>query len=300
MNKIISEALDEVAPRGSGKKGNTKTSSPKRITASKRWCFTLNNYTEENVGSIISFMEKWSRYGCFGKENSEKGTIHLQGYVELKIKDRPFNKKYELSKKIHWEKSKGTKLENRHYCKKEEIWFFEYPKKYEVKIEKFYEWEEILLKTLKKAPDDRTIHWCWEPAGNRGKTVFQKYYYMNGKKRTIALSGKTGDMKNGVLTYLENTGFLPEVVFINIPKVKGNHCNIAAIEEIKDMFFYSGKYEGGMICGANPHVVIFANEEPPEGVLSEDRLNVIYIPFGKNQEKGTNCDEAICSCNICI
>ena len=49
------------------------------------------------------------------------------------------------------------------------------------------------------------------------------------------------------------------------------------IEEIKDMFFYSGKYEGGMVCGENPHVIIFANEEPPLEKMSNDRWRVIEI-----------------------
>ena len=37
------------------------------------------------------------------------------------------------------------------------------------------------------------------------------------------------------------------------------------------MFFFSGKYEGGMVCGPNPHVLIFANDEPDTHKMSADR-----------------------------
>ena len=53
--------------------------------------------------------------------------------------------------------------------------------------------------------------------------------------------------------------------------------SIAALESIKDMFFYSGKYEGGMVCGPNPHVMVFANEPPEYGILSKDRVKELYI-----------------------
>lgn len=70
---------------------------------------------------------------------------------------------------------------------------------------------------------------------------------------------------------------LPEVILINIPRVNKNHVSISGIEQIKDMFFFSPKYEGGMICGPSPHVMIFANEPMESGKLSCDRIKEIYI-----------------------
>jgi len=49
------------------------------------------------------------------------------------------------------------------------------------------------------------------------------------------------------------------------------------MEEIKDMFFYSGKYEGGMVCGRNPHVMVFANEPPDYDKMSANRWKVTEI-----------------------
>jgi hypothetical protein len=61
------------------------------------------------------------------------------------------------------------------------------------------------------------------------------------------------------------------------------------LEEIKDMLFYSGKYEGGMVCGPCPHMCIFANEPPELEKFSSDRWKVFKItevdtPFGRTRE----------------
>ena len=47
------------------------------------------------------------------------------------------------------------------------------------------------------------------------------------------------------------------------------------IEEIKDMMFYSGKYEGGMVVGKCPRFIVFANNPPIFEKMSADRWRVI-------------------------
>lgn len=277
-SKGSKDTLGTLAPCGSGGDGNTKSPPSKRVNASKRWCFTLNNYTEEEVGSIKASIQEYCTFGTFGYEICPTTkTPHLQGYLELKLKDRPINKKYGWGNRISWRKAKGDKQSNIHYTEKDQDKIFIFPKQYTVEIKNWFKWELDLIQALKKAPDDRTIHWVWEKEGCAGKTVFQKWIYLNLKKRTITLSGKCDDMKNGIVQYEKTNGLLPEIILINIPRVNKNFVSIAGIEQIKDMYFFCGKYEGGMVCGPNPHVIIFANERPPEGVLSEDRLKELYI-----------------------
>ncbi|WP_445779375.1 hypothetical protein, partial [Shewanella sp.] len=112
--------------------------------------------------------------------------------------------------------------------------------------------------------------------GNKGKTSFCKY--LTVKHGAIALSGKAADMRNGVIDYQKTNGFLPELVLIPIPKsFNTDYLNYEGIENIKDMYFYSGKYEGGQVCGNPPHLFVFANEPPDTSKMSLDRWKVIEI-----------------------
>jgi len=262
-------------PGSSGAGGNTSSPATKSISPAKRWCFTLNNYTIEDVSAIQHACQRYARYAICGRELGAGGTLHLQGYIEFIKKDRPINSKYALTKRIHWERAKGSRSQNQDYCRKEGQWW-EYPKKYNISIQ-LYAWQKELLSVLSKKPDDRSIYWIWEEKGCAGKTVFQKYLFVQSKWRIVVLSGKCADMKHGIVKFKQDTNQLPELVIVNIPKCNGNHMSIAALESIKDMFFYSGKYEGGMVCGPNPHVMVFANEPPEYGILSKDRVKELYI-----------------------
>ena len=85
-------------------------SSPK-----KHWCFTLNNYTEDDVATIRSIP---SEYTCFGREVGESGTPHLQGYLSFRTKKRLSGVK-KLIPRAHWEAAKGNPSQNRAYCSKD-------------------------------------------------------------------------------------------------------------------------------------------------------------------------------------
>lgn len=258
-------------PGGSGT-GNTISVPRVRCNPAKRWHFVLNNYKEEDLCSIGSTIESKCRYGCYGLEKGLKGTPHVQGYLEFREKRRPLS--VFKNKRIHWEVARGSKIENIEYCSKENL-TYEFPERYKMDLE-LRPWQDKIVKLLKAKPDDRTIIWVWEPEGCKGKTCLQKYIYghLDG---CVILAGKNSDMKNGVSKYFEATSKLPKIVLINIPRRKLGGVSYIGIEEVKDMIFYSPKYEGCMICGACPHVVIFANDEPDYEALSSDRWNVIRI-----------------------
>lgn len=81
---------------------------------SRNWCFTLNNYTEDDLEEI-----KWwtVSYLVFGYETGENGTPHIQGYVEFNETKRLTTLK-KLHTRIHWEMRKGNRLQASNYCKK--------------------------------------------------------------------------------------------------------------------------------------------------------------------------------------
>jgi hypothetical protein len=85
-------------------------------------------------------------------------------------------------------------------------------------------------------------------------------------------------MKNGIVEYKKTNGDTPELILINLPRSFNNdYLSYTGIEEVKDMCFYSGKYEGGMVIGNSPHIFIFSNEIPKTNELSIDRWNIYDI-----------------------
>lgn len=85
----------------------------------KNWCFTINNYTEEDE-AYLRHLAWETKYMVFGREIGEQGTPHLQGFVSFIN-----NKRFEPVKNLlpagtHIEKARGTAHEAATYCKKEE------------------------------------------------------------------------------------------------------------------------------------------------------------------------------------
>lgn len=82
---------------------------------SKRWCFTLNNYTESEYSTI----EHWEvEYVCVGKEIGASGTPHLQGFVVFAARKRLTAVK-QLFERAHWEVARGSSEQAAEYCKKD-------------------------------------------------------------------------------------------------------------------------------------------------------------------------------------
>ena len=87
----------------------------KRGSLCRNWCFTLNNYTDEEYENLLK-----CDYGyiIIGKEKGKEGTPHLQGYVQLEKKQRlPALKK--INPRAHWEAAKGSPEDNKKYCSKD-------------------------------------------------------------------------------------------------------------------------------------------------------------------------------------
>lgn len=259
-----------VDPSGSGNTIPTR----KQISPAKRWSFTLNNYTKEQLDPLLNKLNQLCKVAIVGKEVGDvNGTPHLQGYVEFHCKLRPKNY---FDKSIHWEKSKGSRCQNVTYCSKEGDIFFEKGLNAEVKIlreDELRDWQRNILKILQDTPNDRHIHWYWSETGGVGKTTFSKY--LSVTQGAIPIGGKSGDQKNAILSFFEKTGEYPRVVIYPIPR--SGKVNYIALEQIKDMYFYSPKYEGGVVCGNPPHLLVFANHEPDYESLSPDRWIVHSI-----------------------
>lgn len=82
---------------------------------SKRWCYTLNNYTEEEVQALKLLP---CMYQVFGYEVGEEGTPHLQGFITFKKPKRLSGMK-KINARAHWEEARGESWEAADYCKKD-------------------------------------------------------------------------------------------------------------------------------------------------------------------------------------
>lgn len=92
------------------------TSVPDKRRA-RHACWTLNNWTDEDLQSVRDYAQTQSRYMCWSQEVGDQGTPHLQGYVAWD-NPRSLNKfKNSICTKLHYEPhTRGTAQQNRNYC----------------------------------------------------------------------------------------------------------------------------------------------------------------------------------------
>lgn len=101
----------------------------KQSVRSNRVCFTLNNYTEEEITLLsawITLHEKDLMFAVVGKEKGESGTPHLQGFLHLKsayLKAKngtvSFWKQVPGLLRAHFESARGTDEDSKKYCSKD-------------------------------------------------------------------------------------------------------------------------------------------------------------------------------------
>lgn len=265
---------------GSGETGNTKVSptTTKRDSAAKMWCFTLNNYTNDELNCIVTMFKNGSNGSnkfIIGHEIGESGTPHLQGYVNFNEKQR-FSAITKINPRISWHKCKGTEQENITYCSKDKkytIYRLTAPRDLVVlTYEKLYQWQKDIVDIINKNPDNRTIYWYWDEIGNVGKSALAKHlcFYNDA----FVIDGKKADILYAATT--TNT----DCFVLDFSREVENRVPYESIEKLKNGLFFSGKYESKMVLRNPPHIICFANFYPDITKLSNDRWVITEL---KNQ-----------------
>jgi len=278
--KAAAKSQEKKGPKKVQNTCNTESVLTKQESSRKNWRFTLNNYTEDEIVSLVQWFKEMNAKYFFGKEiGEEKETPHLQGYAQ-------FPKKYRrtaLSKhnqRISWRTADASKKSNITYCSKEseeaysEIFTnMRLPKKQNFPV--FNKpWQLEILQIISTDPDDRTIHWYWEDIGGIGKTTFCKYLDIH--HNATCVPSKTNDAFHMIAKEVEAENLIDLVIF-DIPRHAADSINYGAIEAIKNGFLVSGKYEGLKCNFKSPHVIVFANQPPNERKMSADRWRIIEI-----------------------
>lgn len=278
MESIPQLELEQVESAG----GNTKTPASRQSQFLK-WCFTLNNWSKEEYKRLCIVCTKMCRYWIIGKEIGDQGTPHLQGYIELKSKKRLDTIKKQFNERAHWERAKGTRMQNKKYCMKEGDWedrgeegFLKEKCLLEYADVSWKYWQQSILDLCESdTPSNRFIHWFWEPNGNTGKSYLAKYICLRFRGVIIA-EGKSNDVFNQIKTMLDNLE-RPRIVILDIPRSSQEYLNYSMMEKCKNGLMYSGKYEGGKCIYPCPHMICFANQPPEYSKLSKDRWIIVEL-----------------------
>lgn len=260
--------------------------------AGKNWCFTHNNYTDAHVQTAIDTFERHASAYVFSEEIGDAGTPHLQGAVQFKLRVRfTFVKKLFEDWGVHWEKCKGSWKQNVEYCTKVGDWgkihgnipeASKYSLGEKAVIDAYYKdvvwkpWQQRIIDIVDDVPHPRKIHWFYEGDGNVGKTYLARWLCM--EYRCQIGDGKKADVFNGIARAMENDpAAWPQLILLDIPRSQLEYVNYGAIEQMKNGFLYSGKYEGAQIIFPHPHVIIFSNEPPNKLKMSGDRWRVVHL-----------------------
>lgn len=286
------------------------------MSKSSRWCYTLNNYTSEDEIYLQSVTCKYHVYGREVGESGTRhlqGFITFSGQKRLsgvrKICERAH---WEVTKGTSVQaadycKKDGdwvefgtppaqgsrTDLEAFKEVVKtgvldpkdlreqfSEVWA-KYPRfcmdyihdnlpELEIPFHALREWQQTLNHELNLEPDDRTVKFIVDTAGNKGKSWFAKYYQSLHKDVFIMRPGKHADM-----AYM-----LPpkvRVLFLDCTRQQVEYLPYTFLEELKDGYVMSTKYECRNKTYGKMHVVVLMNQFPDMDKLSADRYNVVEI-----------------------
>jgi len=275
----------------------------KQISPAIAWCFTLNNYTDDEIQKIQSSIEAECRVGFFNKEIGKKcGTPHLQGYIEFKVKQRPSGV-FGIPR-IHWAKAKGNKDQNFKYCSKDACELVENmtytfgkvcKKKLRV-IEKLRPWQQSVVELIDlefATHNDRIINWICDTDGCSGKTQFCKWMFTKYEQTMIITGGAYKDIACVLNGCEEDSKFDlndDTVILFNIPRDADDQGMISykALESLKDGLITSTKYESKTKVFNSPVVWVFSNNDPEIEKLTHDRWQLWTICAGQLIPKDIN------------
>lgn len=93
--------------------------SASRGSKAVNWCFTINNWTEDDKEKIeTAYVQEVFKYIVIGEEVGAEGTPHLQGFCVLRMRSYR-SALVKIMPRAHLEMAKGTAVEAAAYCKKD-------------------------------------------------------------------------------------------------------------------------------------------------------------------------------------
>jgi len=289
-------------PTSDGETGNNNLVSP-----AKKWCFTLNNYTENDIKYMIEQSAAFGRI-IFETEVGDEGTPHLQGFVKFHNKKRPLsiykNECLHTAEEsptgkagwIDWSKAKGTEIDSWFYCTEDYRAKKPWARLFHNHYPEFEKWLKEILRSHKTLGQKRVAicKYTYSELKPHQKNVVDLILDTEPDDRTIHVNwskefktGKTTTMRYLLINHPELVLQIPsgkssdiinciiqadmdrvKAVLINLVGADSEGYPIEALEQIKDACVACGKYKGGAKTFAYVHIFIFANK-PPEKQIFE-------------------------------
>jgi len=134
------------------------------------------------------------------------------------------------------------------------------------------DWQTRLHERLNQEADDRTIIFCVDEDGGKGKSFFCRYYLTHNEGVTQVLSvGKRDDIAHAV-------DVSKSVFLFNMPRGGMEFMQYTILEQLKDRMIFSPKYNSiTKVLFKQPHVVVFCNEYPDMTKMSGDRYEMFNL-----------------------
>jgi len=248
----------------------------------RHWFFTFNNYEVKDIDTLTQGFKNEDY--TFQEEVGKQGTPHLQGVVSFK-NARTFTQVTKIDKRIHWEICKNINAAE-NYCKKLDTRagkVYTNKKNSQRKIIKdpldgltLQDFQIEILDLLNEEPNDRTVKWIWDEDGGKGKTSLAKHMILHHPDKVLRLDGACTDQnaKYLVAEFIEKNDL--QIIIIDYPRGT-TRFNYDLIEDLKNGFFTSTKYECKNVVMNCPHVVVFSNTHPDLSKLSEDRWDLSWL-----------------------
>lgn len=240
---------------------------------SSSWCFTLNNYSEEEWDTACGMPDV--SYLVVGREGKDR-TPHLQGFVTF-TKSKRLSGVSKILRRAHWEISRAKGSQAADYCKKEGD-FFELDKRAQ-KSAKRTDMETVRELLAEKATKREVLNrvktlsglkiWDWAQTGldltrRNWPMDFRIYWGKTGAGKTSAVRDEFGE---GVYFKMTNCRFWDgyqgeEVCLIDDWTPSDSYLTIDTLLRLGDRYPMRIEWKGGSGEFCSTVLIITSNWDP--------------------------------------
>lgn len=131
------------------------------------------------------------------------------------------------------------------------------------------EWQSKVVDLIKTQADSRSVNWFVDLEGSQGKTYLSKHLIAEYDAFYC-----TGGRHLDVCHAYNNQN----IIIFDFTREKEDHICYSTIETLKNGLVFSSKYNSTTkVRPHNAHILIFANFEPDQSKLSQDRWRITRL-----------------------